>query len=83
MPNRIGGSIDQKDRAANANAERWRHCGVGADRFQLVFGFHQWGVVFLFQKREDRLGIEIVGHYFLSQFLREISLVERERHAVR
>src|ERR1700730_19158133 len=78
MPYRIGGSLNQKDRAALFNAERGGHCGFGADSFQTVFGFHQWGPVFLFQQREDRLGFAIVGHDFLSQLFWEISLVGRE-----
>jgi hypothetical protein len=60
MPNRIGGSLNQKDRAPNANAERCRHCGVGADRFQLVFGFHQRGVEYLDELNKHEM--PLCGH---------------------
>src|SRR4029077_18459472 len=56
IPNRKGGSLDRKDSAADANAERSRHCGVGADGFQPVFGFHQRRAVFSLQKRVKAIG---------------------------
>src|SRR5215469_3108221 len=78
MSNRIGSPLDQKDRAANLDVERFGDGRVSTTRLQPVFGFDERRVILFLQERKDWVRFQVISRDFLTELFRQISLIKGE-----